>query len=259
MTRWQVLMAAGLFAASSVAPAAQAATDGPAPPSVAFSFDGPFGRLDRAAAIRGFEVYRSVCAVCHGLRFLAWRNLADLGFAEDDIRRLAADTLVLDGPDDTGEMFERAGRPSDPLIPEPFPNAKAAAAANNGVAPPDLSLKVLERGAPYVYGILVGYADPPDGIDTGASSYNTYFPGSVIAMPQPLWGDDVTYADGTAATLEQEAHDVATFLAWAADPSADERKRMGLRVLVFLLVMTGVFYATYRRTWAPVKRGDDDL
>ena len=259
MTRWHGLLAVGLLAAWPAGPAAQAATDGLAPPAVEFSFDGPFGRIDHAAAIRGFEVYRNVCAACHGLRFLAWRNLADLGFGEDDIRRLAADTLVMDGPDDTGEMFERSGRPSDPLIPEPFPNPQAAAAANNGVAPPDLSLKVLERGAPYVYGILIGYEDPPEGVDAGASYYNPYFPGSVIAMPKPLWGEDVTYADGTPATIEQEAHDVATFLAWAADPSADERKRVGLRVLIFLLVMTGVFYATYRRTWTPVKRGDADL
>lgn len=259
MTRPGVLLAAALLAALPAGQVARAATDGLAPPAVEFSFDGPFGRIDRAAAIRGFEVYRNVCATCHGLRFMAWRNLGDLGFTEDDIRRMASETLVTDGPDDMGEMFERPGRPSDPLITEPFANANAAAAVNNGVAPPDLSLKVLERGAPYVYAILIGYEDPPDGVDPGSSYYNPYFPGSVIAMPKPLWGEDVTYADGTEATIEQEAHDVTTFLAWAADPTADERKRMGLRVLIFLVVMTGVFYATYRRTWVPVKRGDDDL
>ncbi len=260
MRHRQLRCAAGIWAALWIAaPAAQAAPDGRAPPDVEFSFDGVFGRLDRAAAVRGFEVYRNTCAACHGLRFLAWRNLEDLGYAEEDVRRMAADTLVEDGPDDRGERFDRPGRPSDPLIPEPFPNAKAAAAVHNGVAPPDLSLKVRERGAPYVYGILTGYEDPPEGVDPGASYYNPYFPGSVIAMPPPLWGDDVAYADGTEATIAQEAHDVVTFLAWAADPSADERKRTGLRVLIFLLVMTGVFYAAYRRTWTPVRRGDDRL
>ncbi len=260
MRRQQAWRAAGILAALwAAAPAAHAATDGLAPPEVEFSFDGVFGRLDRAAAVRGFEVYRNICATCHGLRYLAWRNLAELGFAEEDIRRMAAETRVEDGPDDLGEMFDRPGRPSDPLIREPFPNPQAAAAVNNGVAPPDLSLKVLERGAPYVYGILIGYEDPPAGVDPGASYYNPYFPGGVIAMPPPLWGDDVTYADGTEATIAQEAHDVTTFLAWAADPGADERKRTGLRVLIFLVVMTGVFYATYKRTWTPVKRGDDRL
>ena len=259
MTRHGRFLAAAVVAAALLPGPRGAATDAPPLPEIEFSFAGPLGRLDRAAAIRGFEVYRNVCATCHGLRFMAWRNLAGLGFGEEDIRRMAAATLVLDGPDDNGDMFERPGRPSDLLIQAPFPNAKAAAAVNNGVAPPDLSLKVLERGAPYVYGLLAGYEDPPDDVDTGASYYNRYFAGSVIAMPPPLWGDDVTYVDGTEPTLEQEAHDVATFLAWVSDPSADSRKRMGLRVVLFLLVMTGVFYATYRRTWAPVKRGDADL
>ncbi len=259
MMRLAGAVAALLWMVASVPDVAGAATEGKPPPDVAFSFDGPFGRLDRAAAVRGFEVYRTVCATCHGLKYMAWRNLESLGFDADEVREMAAATFVTDGPDDMGDMFERAGRASDPLIPEPFANANAAAAVNNGVAPPDLSLKVRERGAAYVYAILVGYEEPPEDVDTGASYYNPYFAGSVIAMPQPLWGDDVEYADGTEATIEQQAHDVTTFLAWTSDPGADERKRMGLRVLVFLVVMTGVFYATYRRTWKPVKRGETDL
>lgn len=249
------MRAAALALLLALAPApARAAAEAPPLPDAGFAFEGPFGQFDRAALRRGFEVYRSFCAACHGLRHVAWRNLAELGYGGDEIKAMAAETLVRDGPDDTGEMFDRPGLPSDPL-PDPFPNARAAAYANSGVAPPDLSLMTKARagGADYVYALLVGYGDPPAGAEPGAGGWNRYFPGGAIAMPQPLWGDDVVYADGTEATLDREARDVAEFLAWAADPWATERKKTGFKVMLFLLVLTGLFAGSYWKVRRSVK------
>jgi ubiquinol-cytochrome c reductase cytochrome c1 subunit len=161
---------------------------------------------------------------------------------------------VTDGPNDNGEMFERPGRPSDRFKP-PFPNDNAARAANNGALPPDLSLIVKARqgGADYIYGVLTGYADPPPDVKlTEGMYYNKYFPGHQIAMPQPLTDDRVTYADGTKATLSQEAHDVVTFLAWAAEPELETRKQLGVKVLLFLIVLSGLLFAVKRKVWKDV-------
>ncbi|MCH8154299.1 MAG: cytochrome c1 [Proteobacteria bacterium] len=228
------------------------AAEGKELPERDWSFSGIFGQFDRGAMQRGLQVYREVCSGCHGLRFIAFRNLAALGYGEDEIKAIAADYSIVDGPNEEGEMFERPGRPSD-RFPSPFPNDKAAAANNNGAVPPDLSLIVKARtgGADYVHGLLTGYAEPPEGLEIlEGQNYNLYFPGNVTAMAPPLFEDAVEYGDGTPATVEQMATDVATFLAWTAEPEMEERKSMGIGVMLFLLVFTGVLYAVKRKVWA---------
>jgi ubiquinol-cytochrome c reductase cytochrome c1 subunit len=214
--------------------------------------DGPFGKFDKAAAQRGLQVYREVCSGCHSLDFIAFRNFEALGFSEDEVKALAAEYEVTDGPDDEGEMFERPGKPSD-IFPAPFPNENAARAANGGAYPPDLSLiaKARANGTDYLYSLLQGYEEPPADVELGEGmNYNAYFPGHQIAMAQPLDDDSVEYADGTAATLEQQSSDLATFLTWAAEPTLEERKGTGLKVMIFLVILTGLFYATKRKIWA---------
>ena len=228
------------------------AAEGKELPERDWSFSGIFGQFDRGAMQRGLQVYREVCSGCHGLRFIAFRNLAALGYGEDEIKAIAADYSIVDGPDEEGEMFERPGRPAD-RFPSPFPNDKAAAASNNGAVPPDLSLIVKARtgGADYVHALLTGYAEPPEDREIlEGQNYNLYFPGNVTAMAEPLFEDAVEYGDGTPATVERMATDVATFLAWAAKPEMEERKSMGIGVMLFLLVFTGVLYAAKRKVWA---------
>lgn len=223
-------------------------------PSYDWSFEGVFGHFDRAAVQRGLQVYREVCSGCHSLRLIAFRNLADLGYGEDQVKAIAAQYTVVDGPDDEGEMFEREGLPSD-YFPAPFPNEKAAAAANNGVAPPDLSLVAKARagGPNYIRALLTGYEEAPADVEVFAGQYyNAYFPGNLIVMPPPLFDDAVEYQDGTRATVDQMAADVSAFLMWTAEPKLEERKRMGIKVMLFLLVFTGVLYAVKRKVWADV-------
>jgi ubiquinol-cytochrome c reductase cytochrome c1 subunit len=214
--------------------------------------EGPFGKFDTAAAQRGFQVYREVCSSCHSLDFLAFRNLTDLGFTEDEVKALAEEYEVTDGPDEAGDMFERPGKPSDHL-PAPFANENAARASNGGALPPDLSLitKARANGVDYVYSLLQGYEEPPADFELGEGmSYNAYFPGHQIAMAQPIDEEAVEYADGTQATLEQMSSDVTTFLTWAAEPKLEERKGTGLKAMMFLIIMTGLFYATKRKIWS---------
>ncbi|MFQ5775482.1 MAG: cytochrome c1 [Kiloniellaceae bacterium] len=223
-------------------------------PAYDWSFEGVFGRFDRAAMQRGLQVYREVCSGCHSLRLIAFRNLAALGYDEAEITEIAGEYSVIDGPDDEGEMFERQGRPSD-RFPPPFPNAKAAAAANNGAVPPDLSLmaKARKGGPSYIRALLTGYEEPPADFELlEGLNYNAYFPGAQIAMPPPLFEDAVEYQDGTPASPDQMASDVATFLMWTAEPDLETRKRMGIKVILFLLVFTGVLYATKRKVWADI-------
>ncbi|WP_193367417.1 cytochrome c1 [Pelagibius marinus] len=242
---------AALAAIATASSAARAAEEGPALPHVEWSFDGPFGTFDRHAMQRGLQVYREVCSACHSLNYIAFRDLAALGYDEDEIKAIAAEYTVTDGPNDEGEMFEREGRPSD-YFPAPFPNEKAAAASNGGAAPPDLSLMAKARvgGPTYIYGLLTGYEDPPAGFP--GDNYNLYFPGHQIAMAPPLFEDGVSYADGTPATVEQMAKDVSHFLMWTAEPKLEDRKGMGIKVLIFLVVFTGVLYAAKRKIWADV-------
>ena len=247
----RLIIAAAVVFAGLQAGAAQAA-EGQALPARDWSFSGIFGGFDQGALQRGFQVYREICSGCHSLRLIAFRNLEALGYGEDEIKAIAAEYTVEDGPDDEGEMFERPGLPAD-RIPSPFANSKAAAAANNGAVPPDLSLMVKARvgGADYVHALLTGYADPPDGVELlDVQNYNRYFPGNLTAMAPPLEEDAVEYGDGTPATVEQMATDVVTFLAWAAEPETEERKKMGIKVILFLLAFTGVLYAVKRKVWA---------
>jgi ubiquinol-cytochrome c reductase cytochrome c1 subunit len=215
---------------------------------------GMFGTFDRAATQRGFQVYREVCSACHGVKYMAFRNLAALGYSEDQIKAIAAEYTITDGPNDEGEMFERAGLPFD-RIPGTYPNDAAAAAANGGKAPPDLSLMAKARmgGEDYIYSLLTGYEDPPAEFEVPEGGYyNAYFPGHVIAMPPPLSDDQVTYADGTSATLSQMSQDVSQFLMWVAEPKLEERKGTGLKVVLFLVVLTALTFALKRKIWADI-------
>lgn len=231
-----------------------AAGDAVHPPAQDWSFSGLFGTFDRGALQRGFEVYNGVCAGCHSLRLLAYRNLREIGYSEAQAKAIAASKEVTDGPNDQGEMFQRPGQPSDRFV-NPFPNDNAARAANNGAMPPDLSLIVKARkdGANYMYALMTGYKEPPAGTTVPEGmSYNLYFPGHNIAMPAPLSDGVVEYADKTKATVDQMARDVTVFLAWAAEPELEARKRMGVKVILFLLVLTGLLYAIKRKIWADV-------
>jgi len=217
-----------------------------------FSFDGMFGRYDPAALKRGFQVFHEVCSNCHSLKLVAYRNLKAIGLSDDEVKAIAAEREVQDGPNDEGNMFNRPARASDHYVP-PFANEKAAAAANGGAAPPDLSLmaKARKGGPNYVYSLLLGFEDtPPEGVAIpDGKFYNTVFPGHAISMPPQVQDDLVTYADGTKATKDQIAHDVVTFLNWAAEPELNARKELGLEVLVFLAVLTALFYALKRQIW----------
>jgi ubiquinol-cytochrome c reductase cytochrome c1 subunit len=234
--------------------AARAQEEAPPLPHQEWSFEGVFGTYDPAALQRGFQVYKEVCAACHPVKHLYFRDLTGLGYSEDQVKGIAAQYKVTDGPNDQGEMFERPARPSD-HIPGPFKNDQAARAANNGGLPPDLSLIVMARdgGPDYVDAILNGFKQAPAGFaEVPGTYYNEYFPGHHIKMPPPLNADQVKFADGTPGTVPQMAHDVAAFLSWASDPTLDERHRMGFKVVLFLVVATGVFYAAKRKIWSRV-------
>lgn len=224
-------------------------------PEVSWPHAGVFGTIDKAAAQRGFQVYKEVCAACHSLRLVPVRTLAGIGYDDAQLKAIAAGYEIQAGPNDQGEMFTRPGTPAD-RFPSPFANDQAARAANNGALPPDLSLiaKARPGGESYLYAFLTGFREqPPEGVTLmDGMNYNEYFPGHQVGMPYILRADSVQYADGTPATLEQEARDVATFLTFVAEPHMDERKRMGVKALLFLLVFAGLMYATKRQLWAKV-------
>ncbi len=225
------------------------------PKKIIWPFDGVQGTVDRQAAQRGFQVYKEVCSGCHGMKRVAFRNLADIGFSEGEIKALAA-SYNFKGFNDAGEEIDRPGKPSD-HFPSPFPNEDAARAANGGAYPPDLSLIIKARmqGPDYVYSLLTGYGtEAPEGVTIPETShYNPYFSLTQgIAMPQPLTADQVTYEDGTPATLDQMARDVVVFLQWAAEPEMEHRKSMGLRVMIFLTIGTVLFWFAKKRTWKDV-------
>lgn len=246
------LLRLGVMLATVVAGPALA-QDAPPLPHEQWSFSGPFGTYDRAALQRGFLIYQQVCSACHSLKELYYRNLEDIGLTEDQVKAIAASAQI-PTLDDNGRPTTRPGRPSD-HFKSPFPNDLAARAANNGALPPDQSVLELARegGTDYLYGILTGYAPPPPDMHMQPGmQYNKYFPGHQIAMPQPLRDNSVTYTDGTKPTLDQEAHDVVTFLTWAAQPEMETRKQMGVRVVLYLLLLGGLTYAVKRRVWADV-------
>lgn len=272
------LAMAGSLAGLLAATPALAAGDTPQPPRQKWSFSGPFGTFDRAQLQRGFKVYREVCQVCHGLNLVAFRNLGQpgaLGYTEAQIRQIASEYKIKDGPNDQGEMFERNGRPAD-RFPQPWANENAARAQYNAV-PPDLSVmakaRTYERGFPwfivdiftqyqeqgpdYLVALLTGYEDkPPAGVNIPSGlSYNKYFPGNAIAMPKPMEDGRVTYDDGSPQTLAQYAKDVTAFMMWAAEPHMEARKRIGFQVMIFLLVFAGLLYFTKKKVWHGVKEG----
>ena len=214
--------------------------------------DGVFGHYDKAALQRGFQVYKEVCSSCHAMKFVSYRNLEDLGYSSEQVKSLAATYTVTDGPDESGNMVDRPAKPSD-HFKSPFKNDQAARAANGGALPPDMSLlvKAREGGEDYIYGVLTGYGTAPADIKMMPGlNYNAAFPGHQIAMPQPLTDGRVTFADGTPNTLAQEARDVTQFLAWASEPHMEQRKRMGIKVILFMLVFAGILYNTKRKIWS---------
>lgn len=223
-------------------------------PNEKWSFSGPFGTFDQKQLQRGWQVYSQVCAACHSMHLLYYRNLMDIGLSESQVKEIAAGVEVTDGPNDEGEMFTRPGRPSDHFR-SPFPNDNAARAANGGALPPDLSLitKAREGGANYIYGILTGFTDPPAGVTVpDGMHYNKVFPGHMIGMPPPLSEGLVDYGGEPKATVEQMAQDVTSFLAWASEPEMEARKRMGIKVMLFLIIFTGMLYAVKRKVWSNI-------
>lgn len=250
---------------SNTTPAQGADNEPATPPPIDWSFTGIFGHYDTAQLQRGYQVYKEVCSNCHSMKFVAFRNLTDLGYNEGQIKALAETYQIDDGPNDKGEMYKRPGRPSD-FFPSPFPNVEAAKAAY-GNAPPDMSTlakaRGWERGFPqfifdfftqseeaegptYIHAILNGYTKPDD------PKYNIYMTNHKIAMPKPLSDDQVQYGDGSPQTLDQYSKDVAAFLMWAAEPKLEQRKAMGLRVMIFLIVFSTLLFFIKKRIWARV-------
>lgn len=250
-------IAIALTAVAGLAGTAMGADADKHPMQMEWSFNGPAGTYDRAAAQRGWQVYKDVCSACHSLKYFRFRNLADLGYEEDMIKAWAAEYTVVDGVDDAGDPKERAGLPQD-AFPNPFPNPQAAAASNGGAVPPDLSLiaKARHDGANYLFSLLTGYEEAPaDKAVPAGKSYNPYFPGGAISMAPPLMEGIVEYEDGTAATAEQMAKDVTTFLMYVAEPKLEARKHMGLSVLLYLAILIVVLYLSMKKIWKPVKEG----
>jgi ubiquinol-cytochrome c reductase cytochrome b/c1 subunit len=267
------LVLAASFMAFAVPASAQQSEPVP-PPQLKWSFAGPFGKYDEAQLQRGFKIYREVCANCHSLEMLSFRNLAEVGgpgFSEAQVAQIASEYKIKD-IDDQGNPIERPGRPAD-HFPSPFANELAAKAVH-GVAPPDMSTlakargysrgfprfildaftQYQEEGPDYIAAIVKGYKDPPPkGFTLPAGAhYNEYFPGHAIAMPPPLQAGQVTFDDGSPATLEQYSQDIAAFLMWAAEPQLMARKRIGFQVIIFLIVLAGLMYFTKKKVWSAV-------
>lgn len=221
-----------------------------------WSFSGPFGTFDRGALQRGFQVYKQVCSACHSMDHLSYRNLTALGYTEDEVKAIASQYETTDGPDEEGEMFERAMKPSD-KFKNPYTNDNQARYANNGAMPVDLSLITKARlgGADYIYGLLTGYEEPPEGVDLATGQHwNIVMAGNKIAMAAPLSDDVVAYEDGSPKTLEQYSRDVSQFLTWAAEPEMEVRKRTGIKVILFLIAFAGVMLAVKKKIWADLKK-----
>ncbi len=213
-----------------------------------------FGTYDRLSMQRGYKVYREVCAACHSMKKMSYRNLADLGYDEGQIKNIASQYTVTDGPNDEGEMFERPGLPSDRFV-APYANDNLAKASNNGAMPPDLSLIIKARhdGANYLHALLTGYEEPPAGkVLQPNQYYNKFMPGNILAMAPPLQDGQVAYEDGSPETVEQYSRDITNFLAWASEPYMEQRKRMGFQVLMFLIAFAAVMYAVKRKIWSDI-------
>jgi cytochrome c1 len=278
---WLTLVLAGA-AVAALNPALAAEEH---PPEIArqqWTFGGMAGHFDKEQLRRGYLVYKNVCSACHSMRLLHYRNLSEPGgpeFAQGNVEQMAAEGQITDGPNDDGEMFTRPGKPADRFA-SPYPNPKAAAAANGGALPPDLSVmakaRTIERAGPwyleplnwisdivgayqeqgpdYIHALLISYQDAPSSMTMAQGMYyNAAFPGHQIAMPAPLSDGVVTYPDGVPATVDNYARDIAAFLMWTAEPKLEERKRMGLKVLVYLAVLAGLLYLSKRAIWRNVE------
>jgi ubiquinol-cytochrome c reductase cytochrome c1 subunit len=266
------VLAAIFIMAAPAAPASAAEAQRPAK-DISYSFEGPFGTFSRGQLQRGYKVYKEVCASCHSMRLLTFRNLADPGgpeFTEDQVKGLAATFQMQDGPDESGEMFNRAALPSD-RFPSPFANEQAARAANGGALPPDLSLMTKARegwtgtfrqlangigGPEYVYSVLTGYEPEPPELSAEkppGKYYNPYFAnGHWISMPPPLSDGQVTFDDGASNTVENMARDVSAFLAWTAEPKLEQRKALGFQVMIFLVVFSALVYLAKQKIWSGI-------
>tara|TARA_E500000178_G_scaffold164693_1_gene164106 strand:+ start:108 stop:887 length:780 start_codon:yes stop_codon:yes gene_type:complete len=223
-----------------------------------WSFKGLFGKFDRGALQRGYQVYTEVCSSCHSMKYLSYRNLAEKGgpeFTELQAKAIAASFEVTDGPNQDGEMFTRPGKLSDKFV-MPYENVKAAQAANGGAYPPDMSVLVKARGGgvDYIYSLLQGYEDPPIGmiLDEGVH-YNKYMYGNKIKMSNQLSDGLVEYSDGTQSTVEQMSKDVTTFLMWAAEPHLETRHQMGFKAIVYLIILTTLVYFSMKRIWSRIE------
>jgi len=223
-------------------------------PKHEWSFNGLTGTFDRAALQRGFKVYQEVCAGCHSMKLLYYRDLMDIGFSEAEVKAIAAEYIVLDGPNDEGEMYERAARPADRFVGS-YANDNEARLSNNGAYPPDLSVitKARKYGEDYIYNLILGYGEPPEGMEVGDGMYyNKWVGGKQIAMPEPIYDGSVDYDDGTDNNAKQLTEDVVTFLKWAAEPELEVRKNLGIKVILFFLVLGGVVYLAKNRLWRDV-------
>ncbi len=277
--RLSALLAGGALMAGGSARAVEVET--PIAPQE-WSFSGMTGHFNREQLRRGYEVYKNVCSTCHGLRLMHYRNLSEPGgpeFSEDHVLQIAAEAQVTDGPNDEGEMFTRPGKPADSFV-SPFANAKAAAAANGGAVPPDLSImakaRTVERAGPwyleplnwisdiatnyqeqgpdYIHALLTSYGEAPSTKTMAPGMYyNTAFAGQQLAMPPPLSDDLVPYPEGVPATTDNYSRDVAAFLMWTAEPKLEERKRMGLKVLIYLAVLAALLYLSKRLLWRNIE------
>lgn len=274
-----LILAGAALAAPLAAPALAAGGEAPHIERQSWTFSGMRGYFNNAQLQRGYLVYKEVCASCHGLKQLSFRNLAEPGgpeFPEESVKSLAATFQIVDGPNDQGKMFKRPARLSD-RIPSPFTNEQEARSANNGALPPDFSVLAKARsvevdrafwavpgamirdiftgyqegGADYIYALLTGYTNPPAGFKVAdGMNYNTVFAGHQIAMAPPLSDGLVKYTDGSPATVSQYAQDVVAFMAWAADPKLEERKRMGLIAMIYLLITAILLYFAKKRVWS---------
>ncbi len=250
-----ILAAAALLSLSSTSFAAE---EGPDLMKVDWSFKGAFGKFDKMQLQRGLQIYREVCASCHSLQYVAFRNLESLGYSEGQIKALANEHEYPEIDDEGGDTT-RKGKPSD-HFPKPYPNEKFARASNNGALPPDLSLVTKSRhidGPDYIYSLLLGYEEPPAGVTVlDGMNYNKYFSaGSFqIAMAKQIEADKVTYADGTKATPDQIAQDITAFLHWAAEPKLEARNGTGIRVMLYTLILTVLAYLLKQRIWARLEK-----
>ena len=253
-----VIAAVALGAVALSYSPAKASSEGPEMEKIEWSFNGPFGTYDRNQLRRGYKVYKEVCATCHSMHFVHFRNLAEKGgpeFTEGQVKTLAAEVTVQDGPDASGEMFERPGEARD-VFPSPYANEEAAAAVL-GAPPPDLSViaKAREGGPDYIHALLTSYTDAPADVTLPAGGhYNPVFTAGsgIIAMPAPLSDGQVEYEDGTPNTVDQMSRDVSAFLMWTAEPKLEQRKTLGFQVMLYLVALAGLLYFVKRKVWADV-------